>query len=723
MRRSISGRLARVRRSAFCDLTLLGLVLGSLVVTGPIPTAGAGPTALRGAASTGLVALEILPANWTLTTGNSTLLTAEWADVPANCSIEPAWFAWTYAAGPVEGTFAPPAGPATNFTAVASSSGTETVEVRAAGTVTCAATARPIVAAAVSNVTVDAPLTVDNLSVVPSATSSDRNVRLTAAVAGGLGPFEVRVAWQDGNTSSERLETGDRVALNHTYSTGVYRPTLRVTDETGAVASSRSPENVDVLAGRDVRIATSPADPEAGLLTMFGASFGAREPNDPPFVECGNGSLVDASIGVSSENFTCVFPRAGPASVRAGLGDPNQGAVTNELDVTVRAPLVATIGAPFEPGEVGRPLAVPVVISGGVSPFSVAVQLGSGNPATVRAVDSDGTAWVPVTSVTPGAFTADTVVTDARGAVTSASDGPIAIAAPLNATVTFAESLTTVGATGTWSAWPTDGVGPFDWAVFPPWLANGSASSAGTAASDAEISWSGDVDPEPAGALAWVLLDSAGAVIEGSSSTERVSSLAGNITLTAVGGRLAIGVSVGGGEPPYSVAVNASDGERWTFSAPSPGDYRWTVASAVGGTLLVRATLADRFGERLATNGTVTLAAETAGSGPGGSDLVWLAVPVGLGAAGVVYLLWRRRRAARTVPARPPPDPETVLREILAPADGADRPTVELLAEEAGVPASTVTATLDRLIAAGRVHSETTPEGEEVLAWEPNPPA
>jgi len=58
-----------------------------------------------------------------------------------------------------------------------------------------------------------------------------------------------------------------------------------------------------------------------------------------------------------------------------------------------------------------------------------------------------------------------------------------------------------------------------------------------------------------------------------------------------------------------------------------------------------------------------------------------------------------------------------VLRRILEPADGADRSTVELLAEEAGIPLAEVRATIDRLVESGAIRSETSTEGEEVLAW------
>jgi len=57
------------------------------------------------------------------------------------------------------------------------------------------------------------------------------------------------------------------------------------------------------------------------------------------------------------------------------------------------------------------------------------------------------------------------------------------------------------------------------------------------------------------------------------------------------------------------------------------------------------------------------------------------------------------------------------LRRIIEPADGAERFTVELLAEEAGIPLTVVRSTIDRLVSEGTVHSESGADGEEVLSW------
>lgn len=86
-----------------------------------------------------------------------------------------------------------------------------------------------------------------------------------------------------------------------------------------------------------------------------------------------------------------------------------------------------------------------------------------------------------------------------------------------------------------------------------------------------------------------------------------------------------------------------------------------------------------------------------------------------LGILGGLWLYRRRRRSAE--PSPPPPDPVAVIREIVEPAEGAERSTVELLAEEQGLPLATVRSTIDRLVSDGTLRSETGSDGEEVLAW------
>jgi hypothetical protein len=107
-----------------------------------------------------------------------------------------------------------------------------------------------------------------------------------------------------------------------------------------------------------------------------------------------------------------------------------------------------------------------------------------------------------------------------------------------------------------------------------------------------------------------------------------------------------------------------------------------------------------------------TAATSTNLAGPLAILVLTVAAPVGL-------ILWRRR--VRKKPAvTPGPDPAATLRRIIEPAEGAERFTVELLAEEAGIPLAVVRSTIDRLVSEGRIRSESGADGEEVLSWSPD---
>ena len=88
-----------------------------------------------------------------------------------------------------------------------------------------------------------------------------------------------------------------------------------------------------------------------------------------------------------------------------------------------------------------------------------------------------------------------------------------------------------------------------------------------------------------------------------------------------------------------------------------------------------------------------------------------------MAAIALTLALLARRRQRSTKESTIGPDPEAVLREIIEPADGAERFTVELLAEERGISLARVRSTIDRLVTEGKVHAETGADGEVVLSW------
>jgi hypothetical protein len=129
--------------------------------------------------------------------------------------------------------------------------------------------------------------------------------------------------------------------------------------------------------------------------------------------------------------------------------------------------------------------------------------------------------------------------------------------------------------------------------------------------------------------------------------------------------------------------------------------------------------VADARGYRASGNLTEFFAARPA-SGTirvAESNPVPWAIGALLGAIALAFAVGRRWRRERA-PSVPAPDAARVLEELLRPAEGADRLTIEMMAEEEGVPLETVQSTIDRLVREGRIRSESEPGGGEVLAWE-----
>jgi hypothetical protein len=184
-------------------------------------------------------------------------------------------------------------------------------------------------------------------------------------------------------------------------------------------------------------------------------------------------------------------------------------------------------------------------------------------------------------------------------------------------------------------------------------------------------------------------------------------------------GSLALELSIAGGFPPFDITISASDGENWTHTVPSDGSQTWTLLVSGAGALGLQVAAVDAAGTELEWNATVDLPAPIPAP-PSPSAPLSTLPEYGAGAllllgASLSAVHFYRRRSRPAPPA--PPDPVAVLRQIIEPADGADRATVELLAEEAGVPLGVVRSTIDRLIAEGTIRSDASVEDEEVLSW------
>jgi len=383
----------------------------------------------------------------------------------------------------------------------------------------------------------------------------------------------------------------------------------------------------------------------------------------------------------------------------------------------VERPLSATIALPAGPGEVGRPADVTLRLQGGVPPISVTVRAAGQSNGTTLDDLCDGPQVVAIVPTVAGAFSMDVNVTDAVG-VENTSVADLEVDPPLVAQLASNESLEGGVSSIAFATELTGGIPPYLWAVDAPNLVNSSAPFAGVANPGTAVAWSGLFDPESAGPVNETVIDAAGSNVTVGVIPLHVPALGGNVSIRAgPPGTVDIGINLTGGVPPYSLWANLSGGGSWTLTPDRDGESSWAIATRATGPCRVSVIVIDRYDHSLGANATVGL--EAVGGPTAPSPIPIPIVAIGLGALGGIGLggfLYRRRRAARYEPA-PSLDPTAVLRRILEPADGADRSTVELLAEEAGIPLAEVRATIDRLVESGAIRSETSTEGEEVLAW------
>jgi hypothetical protein len=663
--------------------------------------------------------LTVDPPSWWLGVGNTTTLTASWTPSPPGCAVAPAWFLWTPSGDPPLGSLSSVAGASVNFTAAANRSGNERISVQSAGSLDCGGSSEPVSGEATSTLTVVAGLSLVNLSIGPGPVRPGTPVELTGTIVGGLGPYLLGIGWTDGSRASLARATPGPFSVSHVFPGGRFDPYVSLVDALGSVVAAEAPEPIEVSDGAAASIDASVDGGEVGAPVQFSARFAGAPGGYPPFALCNGAPPLWTSLEPGGENFSCVFSTIGSATVLAGLGSPNLPAASNTLRVAVAEPLAVRLPPPATPGEVGAAAPIAVGISGGVAPFQITVSLlGDPQPVTVDAA-SDGGSFVPVDPPEAGVLPCVVNVTDALGVEATATT-EITIDPSLALATSVGRSLGTGASSIEIDAVATDGSPPFFWFVHAP---NGTWSSegptAGVSTPGAPFSWSGSVDPERSQTLTLEVLDALGASANATVTSLAAAPFVGQ--LSAIGGptgELEIAADLEGGVPPFSLFVNASDGEEWTASAGGDGTYDWSLPVHTGGATNLTLTMLDRYGYALEANSTVDLVTRSngsSGSGPWGPVAAILVVAL----LGAVALWWRRRRRTRPV-APSPPDPEEVLQRILEPADGADRTTVELLAEEGGVPLDVARTTIDRLVADGRIRSETTPEGEEVLAWSPN---
>jgi hypothetical protein len=722
MARSTRGELSALTFAAVVTvllLTSLGRVSGTATAASVRPGDVAAPT----------TELVIDPDSWWMPAGNVSAFGADWVDPGPACSVAPLWFRWSIPTVPAGGSLAPSSGPSVNFTAEPVASGTTVLQVRSAAVIRCGSNESLALSTARANVTVIAPLQVQNVSVQPNPVAPGQATYLRGDVVGGEPPYTFRVAWGDGTESQLVVAGAGSFEFPHAFGPGTFSPSLVVNDSSGWVAESSVEETVTVSSSLAVGIAPVRFSTDVNTsLGLVASLLHANEPLDTAWTCNDLGRPLPATAGAGSR-FACVFPAPGTGQVffQAVPRPPGMSATAFLYESVVPLPTLAVQTANVT-GEVGVPTSIGFTVAGGVAPFTLEWQITGRGPSGRLSVPTDGTVLVSMVPTMAGAQTVIARLVDADGVTTVNSSESLQVEPALAVQVATASEVNRTGAQVGFDATVTAGVPPFYWAVVPGLSSPNSTLGGGVLDSVGSFAWSGFYPVEGALELSVIVIDATGAMVTLPLEIPTVPSLEATFgawgSSVAGPGHFRVEVNVTGGAPPFGISIAAADGETWERTAASDGRFDWDLSTSASGGLPLGVSVTDAFGAVAEWNGSAIINGTGGASGFGDAATMGvLTLSLGAGLCAVALALLRRSRHRRSSRVEPVvPDPVGVLRDIVAPADGADRATVELLAEEAGVPLPLVRSTLDRLILDGTIRSDSEGDDGEVISWSSVPP-
>ncbi|HLN51007.1 MAG TPA: hypothetical protein VK455_02990 [Thermoplasmata archaeon] len=705
-------------------LLVLWMVLAAAAPNGGM---GAGGTVRPGASLEGTPdpvgpSLTVAPADWWMVAGTNVSLHASWIQIPPGCTISPEWFRWSVAVGGSLGTLSPTNLSGANFTAGGLGSGATGIVVRSAAELGCGSNQTAAFRTARSNLTIDAPLTVRNLSIAPNPIPARAVASLSGMIVGGQPPYELRISWGDGTVGWTNVTRPGTFSFNRSFEAGVYSPALLVEDGAGFLANDSVEEPLNVSPDFAVGVVPSSFVAEVGVPLQLTIADVNSPSGFSSVLSCGAAASAERPSGTPSPSLACTFADAGTSLVAfEAVGATTPYAVASALlDEEVVPALTVHIINVSTSVEADLPGYVPVLLSGGVPPFEISWRVVGNQSAQDAVVSADGTFYAAVRIAVPGADDLTVEVTDALGVSETSATETIDVLAPLSVNATAASGASTAGEVSL-SGDVAAGSPPFNWAVLPGIAPENGTDPTGTLLSIGSFGWNATIRSEGALAVAVIVLDAAGAVSRLNVSADLVAPLRVSVGFApATPSGFEAQITIVGGAPPFAYWINDSAGGSWNGSVAVDGTLSVRDDALGSGNTSFVLAVRDALGFQISSEAVVDLSAPSDGAVLAGSDVVavgaGLAVLLAAGGAGVWW--WRRRAGHDPLPG---PDPEATLRRIIAPADGADRALVELVAEEEGVPMSVVRETLDRLIARGTVRAERGPDGEEVLAWSTEP--
>lgn len=745
----LNARVLALVASAIDSALVLSFVLAATAAPGATPETPLGPRTDITSAPTEVpgAGLAITPPSFWMRTGENFTLRAVWWSDSALCPASALWFVWSVDEGVATGFLNATTGPSVVFTAYSLESGPVVVDVRSAADLECPSNATLVERTNSTEVSIVTPLDLSDVQASPMLLSPEGVVSLDGNVTGGAPPYSVDVAWGDGTRTSFDLSGPGAFSVNHTFAVGEFVPYVVVSDSESDIENRSVPEAISVGSGFRVSVVPSTFVAEVGVpVDLAGVALDAPGGSIALF-DCTNASIDSTARASSASNatdFACTFESAGTQEVLFGLypseiGGASASAVLYE---TVVPPPSLTVVPVASVGEVGRAALLEVSLSGGAMPISLSWNLTGNRSAGSEIVDADGSEVLGLPLAAPGDYALGIRAIDRFGVTEANSTLALEVESPLGVDTVASRSAGSGGEVAQILGQVLAGCPPFSWWVVPQFPAANESPPSGLLAAEGEFPWNGSYAREGTGTFSVVVVDACGATWRATLEEELVAPLNVDIQAAAVSSSandtLALIVSIQDGWPPYRLFVNSTDNQSWNRTVPSPGTYRFEWATAANGSISIIATLVDGLGASYEFQLNVSWPASappppapaptpsppnTTGdpspdSGPGTLDVLGLlasfAAPAIIGTG--LALLWRRRVRKRKSEI-PEPEAEAVLKDILQGADGAERFTVELLAEQRGVPLEKVRATIHRLIANGRIRTESGADGEEVLSW------
>jgi len=736
------------RRSWFrpfaVDLTLLvGLFVAMTVAACPAPPDSSASHLLPAADGSSGVELTIDPPSFWMRTGTSLTLETAWSTGSPLCNLTPAWYHWTIVSGGATGYPNATTGPSITFTGDSFDSGQVTVEARAGAVVDCSGSESVVDRSVSSQITVVAPLSVSGVEVGPNPLRVGQNATLVGSISGGSPPYTLEIGWTDSTSTVLSLSAPGSFSVNHTFSDGEFAPYVVTEDSGGNTLNRTVSEALSVGDGFEVAVVPTSFVTEVGSPAVFAGVDRDPPPGAVALFACTNATAIPVEPSTplpNSTSFSCTFRTPGVSGVLFGIYPTEPGGVsaTAVLYETVVGPPVLTISPNSSTGEVGGSASVRVSLSGGAPPFLLQWNLTGNRSGGRDVITSDGGGVLALPLLSAGEYSLGIWAADSLGVIDFNGSTSVQADPPIEARAGGARTYASAGALAQISAEVLEGCPPFSWWVAPTITPPNESSSYGSLAGVGGFSWHGLFPREGDVTVDVGVTDACGAMWQTQFLVSLVAPLgvtvSGALGSASSGPSLIVDAYVTGGWAPFQMYVNGSGNASWNRSLPSDGTYGWTFPIDANGTLSVQVSVRDAFGVQSVTNLSVSVPPlrppapgppSGSASGPSNSsspvsasEIAGLAVSLALPTAiGAVWVVLRRRRARRIRGATPGPDPVPILKGIIEPAEGSERFTVELLAEEAGIPLGVVRSTIDRLVAQGTVVSESGADGEEVLTW------